>query len=148
MSKGITRERTGQLLQALLRLLSTHAEGLQARNAIDALASSLTLTDHEKGEYKGGWRRFDKILRFATIDAVKAGWMSKNRGIWSITEDGKTALAKFPNPDEFYREASRLYRSWQLAQPDVENDQDEVPANREAKVTFEEAEEQAWTEIG
>jgi restriction system protein len=147
MSKGITRERTGQLLQALFRLLLAKPDGVQARTAIDTLAEQLNLTEHEKGEYETGGRRFDKILRFATVDAVKAGWMLKNKGIWSVTEEGKKALSQFPNAEEFYREACRLYRKWRTAQPDLEADESEPAQALEAKITFEEAEERAWKEI-
>lgn len=148
MSKGITRERTGQILQELFRVLSAKPDGIQAREAIDTVASRLTLTEHEKGEYETGGRRFDKILRFATVDAVKAGWMLKNKGVWSITEDGARALNTLRDPEKFYREATRLYREWRLSNPVIEdNEKDDSSSEIEAKVTFEEAEEQAWKEI-
>lgn len=147
MSKGITRERTGQILQTLFKVLLANPDGLPAREAIDAVARQLTLTDHEKGEYSSGARRFDKILRFATVDAVKAGWMLKNKGIWTLTENGRKALDQFRDPEEFYREATRLYRKWRASLPDEEEGEEESPQEREAKVTFEEAEEQAWKEI-
>jgi restriction system protein len=148
MSKGITRERTGQILQELFKVLLSKPDGIQARDAIEAVASKLQLTDHEKGEYESGARRFDKILRFATVDAVKAGWMLKNKGIWSITEQGKEALQNFRDPEDFYREATRLYRQWRLSNPVAEDeDRDESTPEVAARITFEEAEEQAWKEI-
>lgn len=149
MSKGITRERTGYLLQELFKLLKDAPDGIQARNAIDTLVSTINLTEHEKGDYESGGRRFDKILRFATVDAVKAGWMRKNKGIWTITEEGVEALLNIPNPDDFYREASRLYRKWKKTQDsDVDIELDKVvDQSIDAKITFEEAEEQAWKEI-
>lgn len=148
MSKGITRERTGYMLQELFKLLIANPDGIQARVAIDRLVDSLQLSEHEKGEYESGGRRFDKILRFATVDAVKAGWMRKNKGIWVITDEGKQALIDFPDSEEFYREASRLYRKWKKAQGDLVETAGEVPDKAlEAKITFEEAEEQAWKEI-
>lgn len=149
MSKGITRERTGYILQELFKLLVDNPDGMQARDAINLLIESIELSDHEKGEYDSGGRRFDKILRFATIDAVKAGWLRKNKGIWTITEEGNDALHKIPNPDEFYREASRLYRKWKKSQ-DSESDiviDKTVDQSIDARITFEEAEEQAWREI-
>lgn len=146
MSKGITRARTGQILQALFRLLHKSPDGIQARTAIDMLIGEIKLTEHEKGEYEAGGRRFDKILRFATVDAVKAGWMLKNKGIWTLTEEGKKALDRYPDPEKFYQEASRLYRKWRTSQPDAEIGE-EQPQALEAKITYEEAEEQAWKEI-
>lgn len=117
MSKGITRERTGLLLQTLFRVLQDYPEGMAARVALDTVANKIELTDHEAGNYEKGGRRFDKILRFATIDAVKAGWMSKSKGTWSITSSGQDALKLFTKPDLFYKEASRLYWSWRRSNP-------------------------------
>lgn len=147
MSKGITRERTGFLLRKLFEILLANPDGMQAKNAIETLVNSVELTDHERGEYETGGRRFDKIVRFCTVDAVKAGWMRKNKGTWTLTEEGKEALEKIPDPDEFYREASRLYRKWQQAQEDDTEVSDETTQELEAKITYEEAEEQAWKEI-
>ena len=117
MGKGITRERTGVLLQTLFRVLASSPEGVAAREALEAVANKVTLTDHESGEYETGGRRFDKILRFATVDAVKAGWMTKAKGIWSITDAGLEALKLYPKPEEFYKEASRLYWKWRRSNP-------------------------------
>lgn len=146
MSKGITRERTGYLLQQLFKLLLENPEGMAAKEALAALASRVELTEHEAGEYEGGGRRFDKIVRFSTVDAVKAGWMRKNKGVWSITEQGGQALNEFAKPEAFYREASRLYHKWKKSQLS-ESDEPETTPEQEAVITLEEAEEQAWKEI-
>lgn len=148
MGKGITRERTGYLLQELFKVLEPNSDGIQARNAIETLVGKIDLTEHEKGEYENGGRRFDKILRFATLGPMKAGWMTKNKGIWSLTETGEEALKNFPNPAHFYQEASRLYYQWRRAQPDRDVEIiDDSEQEHEATITFEEAEEQAWKEI-
>ena len=147
MSKGITRERSGYLLQQLFNLLVKNPDGIQAHEAIETMVNSLELTEHEQGEYESGGRRFDKILRFTTIDAVKAGWMRKNKGIWTITDEGKEALVTFSNPEDFHREASRLFRKWKKSQVDESESDDEPSQSIEAKITFEEAEELAWKEI-
>lgn len=152
MSKGITRERTGFLLQTLFRVLLEYPDGIAAREALDTVANKIELTDHEAGDYEKGGRRFDKILRFATIDAVKAGWMTKNKGTWAITIMGQDALKSYSKPDVFYKEASRLYWKWRRSNPveeiSTEDISSEATEEREATVTFEEAEEQAWNEIG
>jgi len=146
MGKGITRERTGLLLQTLFKVLLEHPDGQAARDALEAVAGRIQLTDHEAGEYETGGRRFDKILRFATVDAVKAGWMTKTKGIWAVTDAGREALKTYPKPEEFYREASRLYWKWRRANP-IEVEPEESADERGATITFEEAEEQAWKEI-
>jgi restriction system protein len=62
-------------------------------------------------------RRYSAIVRFSTIGAVKAGWLIKNKGAWSLTDDGSTALGKFSAPGAFCRETSRLHRKWRSDQP-------------------------------
>lgn len=146
-SKGITRERTGLILQELFKVMLENPDGIRAKDAIEEVAGRIKLTAHEKGEYETGGRRFDKILRFSTVDAVKAGWMRKNKGVWTITEEGQQALSDFPGPEEFYQEASRLYRKWRKSTLDEIDTEEEATQELEAKITFEEAEEQAWNEI-
>jgi len=52
------------------------------------------------------------------VDCVKAGWIQKQSGTWSITEAGIAAYKKFKAPGDLYREAARLYRVWKLGQDD------------------------------
>jgi restriction system protein len=145
----ITRERTGELVQKLFQILISNPEGLPARTALETLVNTVTLTEYEKGVYETtGTRRFEKIVRFATVDCVKAGWLLKNKGHWSLTDEGIAAYKKFKEPKALYLEAVRLYHVWkrgQKAEPtSTELEQD---AQEAATVTFEQAEEQAWEEI-
>lgn len=145
----VTRERTGQFVRRLFEILLAHPDGVRANEALSQVASSFELTAYESGEYDSGGRRFEKILRFATVDCVKAGWMRKNRGIWTITEEGANAYASLSDPGDFYREAQRLYRQWKKAR-DAETSEgiSEIEdEGRSVSVTFETAEEAAWEEI-
>ena len=144
----ITRRRLGEILRKLFDILAKHPEGLQAHEALATLAESLTLTEHEAGNYPSGGRRFEKIARFATIPAVKAGWLIKSKGLWLVTAEGKAAHTKHREPEAFYREAKRLYTEWKASRPDddTSDDLDDAPAER-SSITYEEAEEQAWAEI-
>ena len=115
----VTRERTGEIIRAVFEILMDHPDGIQAREAIALAKNRIQLTDFELGEYSNSSSvRFDKILRFSTIGPTKAGWMTKTKGIWRITEDGRTAYSAFGDPGDFMREASRLYLGpWKRAQP-------------------------------
>ncbi|MEO6279987.1 Mrr restriction system protein [Roseateles sp.] len=153
----ITRRRTGELLRELFALLLAAPEGLRASAALEALAARVTLTPYEAQDYESGGRRFDKIVRFATVDCVKAGWLLKDKGIWNITDEGRRAHAELTDPEAFYRRAVKLYNEWRATQPDAE-----VPSTaaatsgdplaqestaKEVSITFEEADERAWAEI-
>lgn len=143
----ITRERSGELVRKVFDVLLRHPEGLPARTVLQTMSEELRLTDFEKSSYpsRPNVRRFEKIVRFSTIAAVKAGWMTKNKGLWAITDEGRKAYENFRGPADFMREAARLYREWRRDQPDqVEEEEAETPG---ATTTLEEAEEGAWAEI-
>ena len=150
----ITIPRTGAHIRKLFEILSSNPDGLQAAEALKKLATVVEMTPYEAGLYEStGTRRFEKIIRFATVDCVKAGWLLKNKGVWSITDAGKKAMSAYPDPEAFYREAIRLYRAWKRSATSTEDAESleelspGITATAEASVTFEQAEEQAWNEI-
>ena len=122
---------------------------MPASQAIAAVESRLGLTPHEAGQYADGTRRFEKILRFATIPTVKAGWMLKERGRWTLADSGWVAHLKFRDPEEFVRQAVSLYHEWREGQPtapDIEEANND-PDVASAGITLEAAQDQAWAEI-
>ncbi|MFL6956434.1 restriction endonuclease [Nocardiopsis yanglingensis] len=144
----ITKARTGQFMRRLFELLQQRPEGMQANEALHQLEGEFTLSEYEAGEYASGGRRFEKIVRFATVDTVKAGWLVKEKGTWTVTTDGAAALQKYQDPAEFYGQAVLLYRQWKHAQSTAAVDTlDEAIVENAAGLTLEQAEEQAWSEI-
>jgi restriction system protein len=152
----ITRKRTGELLRKLFSILIEAPDGLPASQALEKLAAAVTLTEYEAGVYGSGSRRFEKIVRFATVDCVKAGWLVKQKGTWTITELGRKAYQSLTDPEAFYKEAVRLYRQWKAARDATEELDEEIVGEaaengsvpeKSAQITFEQAEEQAQTEI-
>src|SRR5690606_199661 len=145
----VTRRRTGGHLRELFAILREHPEGMPARDALDALAARVELTPYEAGNYPSGGRRLEKIVRFATVDCVKAGWLLKQKGTWTITSEGEDAYHTLKDPEEFYGRALALYRKWKKSRDDqMENeDPEDEEAEKGAAVTLEEAQEAAWGEI-
>jgi restriction system protein len=149
----VTISRVGGHLRKLVEILLQHPDGLGAKSALEKLAASVQMTEYEKGVYPStGTRRFEKIVRFGTVDLVKAGWIVKDKGIWAITPLGVEAYDKYPDPEKFYREAIRLYGLWRKAHggqvEEISSESNPEEANeKDARVTYEQAEEQAWDEI-
>ena len=151
----ITNKRLGELIQALFRILEKNPDGMKARDALAALAATVTLTEYEAGSYESG-RRFEKIVRFATVDTVRAGWLIKNNGIWTLTVEGAKALKLYKDPLEFNRKAAQLYQCWLkdhkksktgidsliAEESDLEDESD-----KSVSVSYEEAKEQAQEKI-
>lgn len=145
----ITQRRGGEMLRGLFELLLEHPEGLEAKVALAELARRLPPTEFEASDYpsRPGIRRYEKLVRFRTISAVKAGWMVKERGRWSLTDDGRDALARFTDPGELMREVVRLYQRWKREHRPVDEIGEPAEGEEQATVTLEEAEEAAWSEI-
>lgn len=146
----ITRQRTGQFLRIIFKLLLDIPDGLPAKDILAEIPKALPLSEYESGYYPSAPNspRFEKIIRFATIDLVKAGWLVKSNGRWFITVEGRQAYEKITNPEEFYKEAVRLYHEWKKSRPQEEGlDDDEVEETPAVALTLEEVEELAREQI-
>lgn len=143
----ITKRRSGELLCGVLEILKKNPDGLQAQKVLSQLETQVPPTEFENGCYasRPDVRRYEKIVRFATIGPVKAGWLEKNKGTWSITEEGRRVLRDIPDSEALMREADRLYRKWRADQPDEPAEEGDTP--EETATIIEEAEESAWSEI-
>src|SRR4051794_19261002 len=71
-----------------------------AREVISEALRRVPPTAHEQELLSGGVPRGFKNLTTAPARLVKAGWMSKGRGGWAVTEDGLRAVAAFSSPSE------------------------------------------------
>ena len=148
---GLDRKRRGELLRGVFDVLADHPDGIKARDTLAEVEKRLGMTAFEAANYPGSdVRRFEKSIRFVTINAVKAGWMIKEAGVWTPTQDGLKAHAKIADPEQFLVEAQRLYRAWAEAQPVQEEEEATDDAEDEfaaTSVTLERAEEASWEEV-
>ncbi|GJG87330.1 hypothetical protein tb265_25110 [Gemmatimonadetes bacterium T265] len=151
----ITHQRLGELLRGVFAVLASHPGGLSAAEAITTTAERVAPTAHEQALLPNGKRRYDTMLRWATVDCVVAGWLVKAHGRWSITPAGEAAYAETSDPAAFHKRANQIYKSRKSTAAtgpvpapkadDVEPAAD--AAGKSAAVTFEQADEQAWSEI-
>lgn len=143
----ITKRRSGELVRGVFRILLKHPDGLAAKQVLQILEQQVPPTEFEDSTYpsRPTVRRYEKIVRFSTITAVKAGWLVKSKGSWSLSDAGRAALEKYRDPEDFNLEARRLYREWKAEQSVDGGSEDE--GSTQAAATLEEAEEAAWSEI-
>lgn len=149
----ITVRRRGELLRGIFQILRDSPEGLPAFVVLDRLEKLVPPTQFEATDYpnRPGVRRYDRTVRFHTIQPVKAGWMTKSDGIWSLTDAGRVAFDTYTDPVAFSHGAREGYRRWERehessgrARPPADEPIDEPPAEFGA---LEEAEERAAIEI-
>jgi len=144
----ITPRRKGELVRGVFQILLTQQDGLPAKDVLKRIEQVVPPNPFEDSDYpnRPGVRRYERIIRFSTIPAVKAEWLIKDKGQWTLTEDGRRAFEKFTDPEQFLRESVRLYRLWAREQP-KSGDEEEDESPQTAVTTLEEAEEAAWAEI-
>lgn len=129
-------------------MLLSHPDGLPAKSLLEKLSELVPPTEFENTAYprRPDVRRYEWIVRFSTIGPVKAGWLVKNKGLWTLTEEGRKAYERFVDPEQFMKEADRLYRAWAAERP-PEPGAPVDEGSPDAATILEEAEEAAWAEI-
>jgi restriction system protein len=115
-SKPSTKARGSVFLKSAMQAIADAGGSLPLRDVKKALAARVTFDDHDLARYeKTGYVRWESILHFYSIDAVKAGFIRKANGRWYLTEEGRAAL-QLP-ADQLLAEATRRYRAWKAEQP-------------------------------
>ena len=146
----VTRRRLGELVRGVFQVLEPEIDGLPAHEVLRRVETVVPPTPFENSNYPKNphLRRYEKTVRFSTIGPVKAGWLLKSKGRWTLTEEGRAALQTFPDPEALMKESNRLYGEWKKAQPETSIDEGEEQQSVDASTTLEESEEAAWSEIG
>lgn len=146
-------ERKGRILLALFDVLKNSPEGLPAKEAIALTREKITLDPSETGTYEdSGDEKFPKIARFATIPAVKAGWIIKQDGVWILTSQGESEAAQATDAESFYKKAYSLYKNWksetQVDVPDADDSEEDVADATSLEETEDDAREKILEHIG
>ncbi len=141
--------RYGELSRGVFAILMDKPDGLPAHQVLRDVEARVRPIPFEQENYpnRPGVRRYPKHVRFASISPVKAGWLVKDKGQWSLTDDGRAAYKSFTDPEAFQREADRLYHSWKKGQPQSEPSEEEATPGDVATASFEEADEAAAADI-
>lgn len=145
----MTKKRTGELQRGVFKILLDAPGGMPAREVLTRLEKEVPPTPFEASEYvdRPGVRRYEKIIRFSTIGCVKAGWIEKSKGYWKLTDAGKKAYLTINDPEQFWQETHKLYRQWAEVNLDKAEVEKQEVIDEAVNVSFEVADEQAWTEI-
>lgn len=156
-TKQTSKERAALFIKAAFEALDAAGGSLPPREVKREVADRVALTERDKALYeKTGNVRWQAQLHFASIDCVKAGFLIKHQGLWTLTPEGK-AVMNLP-ADQLLERAMRAYREWVAAQPDRNRDEpsmsphlgpagEAISAASERSFVLETAEDQASAEI-
>ncbi|MDD9854924.1 MAG: restriction endonuclease [Gammaproteobacteria bacterium] len=147
-----SHKRLGEIVRGIFKILLDKPDGLHfAKEIFPLLEKEVPPTSSEMEIRENSkFSAYDLNARFHTISCVKAGWLVKDYGHWSLTDAGRDAYREFTDPAEFFRKAMKEYYQWKNSQPPKEVDSvDEVEASDKetSSVTLEMAEEDAWAEV-
>ena len=97
------RDNTNRRLKAVLDIMAAGSWLDEKPNGGEVLAEAakrIPFTQEESELLSGGIPRGHKNLTKATADLVKAGWMTKGRGGWEITDNGLRATVAFDTAEK------------------------------------------------
>ena len=104
--------RLNQQMMEIVRLLANEPDGLQVKEVIRRLKEVMPPTEQELTLNPSGAVRYDTNVRWWSVGLVKADYITKEKGIWRVTDTGRQALVDFPALEEFATELDRRYQAW------------------------------------
>jgi len=152
MKSQNSTDRMEFIMREVFKELLNRDSRARGSDVLAAIAPRLDLTEHEKELTSTGAVRWDTHVRFHTSDCVRAGFLTKSNGYWTLTDDGRKALDL--SFGELIRTARRRYNAWRKSQEiESENDltEDEGESSEHSKLVsgaiYERAVEQAQEEL-
>lgn len=130
---------------AALKALSAATNGcLHNRSVLLAIEQNTSLDDWALMQYEGsGNTRWRSIFAFSSVGLVKGGYVTKAKGVWTITDVGRSVIAKPFDAASYIVEIDKRYREWKnkqiasipaevaaLIMNDDEADSEESPKDR------------------
>ena len=131
----IAPQRISEFLRVAFVRLWHEPAGLPSAEVLAYIPQATQLTEFELDCLPGTQvPRYERAVRLATIPFVKAGWMVKDKGRWSITDGGKRACQSFPSAQAFSQEAARILEAGRQSRAEL-------------SLVTDEAEEKAWDQV-
>lgn len=105
---------------ALTALAASPNRQLHVDQIRQTIESTAPLDDWAREVYDNGNTRWRSIFAFASVGLVKGGYVTKSRGVWAITDEGRAVVnAPYDGP-LFLAEVNRRYQAWKSNQLSAE----------------------------
>ena len=97
---------------ALTALAASPNGQLHKEQIMQAIEANVPLDDWAREVYETGNMRWRSIFALASVGLVKGGYVTKSRGVWTLTDEGREVLnAPYDGP-AFVLEVRRRYQMW------------------------------------
>lgn len=111
-----------------LLLIKQNGGQMRSGDIFTELGKSFPQSTYETEQTKSGNQRWESWLAFYSIDAVKAGFLIKDKGMWHITDEGEKSLAL--SLEDFAKALKKGYDNWfnsrNIKVEDTENELDSI----------------------
>ena len=146
-----SRALAAKVLFAALQILKEKGGQAPGKEVIEAVPGKVEFDEWAKFVYeKTGNVRWWAVLHFFSIDAIKAGYLIKNKGVWYLTPEGEKALEL--GPVGMLNAAKAAYDAWKAQKntstetEDAGDDEDAAePAQQNPAATLDQTQELANT---
>ena len=100
---------------AALSWLGQQPGPVRGNDIMSAIEPNLVLDDWARETMESnGLPRWRMYVHFFSVDAVKSGYLLKNKGVWTLTAQGRQALEL--GEEGYFLQAQRGYRAWKAEQ--------------------------------
>ncbi|WPO77224.1 restriction endonuclease [Flavobacterium sp. KACC 22761] len=111
MAKSKSQKIAEKTIFAAFNILKEAGGEMLGKDVIEKIRETVTFDEYENDRLeKTGNIRWESVLRFFTIDCMKAGYLRKNKGIWILTDEGENAIKL--GQENLLKTATELYREW------------------------------------
>lgn len=102
---------------ALMALSESPTGQLRKSELLHEVEARVALDDWAKETYEStGAMRWQSIFAFASVGLVKGGYVTKAKGVWTVTDEGRAVVASPFNGPAFLAEINRRYQVWKSNQ--------------------------------
>ena len=102
---------SAKTMYAALTILSKNGGSMHIRLLTQEIEKTVELSAWEKETLENtGNIRWQSCMHFTSVDYVRAGYLIKKKGTWTITPEGEEALKL--GPEKLRDEAWKRYRDW------------------------------------
>jgi len=113
MAKKISKSKqiAQKTIFAAFNILKKADGSMRGKEVLDKIRNTIEFDEYENHRYeKTGYIRWESVFHFYTIDCIKAGYLRKQKGFWTLTEEGEKAIKL--GPEELLDTATKKYREW------------------------------------
>ena len=98
-------------IYATFKILKEGGGEMRGKEVTDKIRETVEFDEYEKYRYeKTGYIRWESILHFYTIDCMKAGFLTKQKGVWYLTKEGEEAIKL--GAEKLLETATTKYKEW------------------------------------